>query len=445
MAELRAVDDYPLQECASCHYTWMSDDETCPRCVFEPEGFEPGRSLLIDWAEFWSRDPATEDWLIWPLVPAGRGVALFAPAKAGKSLVILALAAGGATGRRGLDGVKRDPISVLYLDYEMTLDDLQERLEAMGYGPESDLSNLHYASLPSLPPLNSPEGAKAVVELVKMTGAQLVVIDTFGRAVEGEENSNDVAQDFYRWTGLALKSAGVAYLRTDHAGKDPTKGQRGGSAKNDDVDVVWQLMRVQDGVIVKATHRRIGWVPESVHIQVDDTTGWDLSVTQDMSYPAGTKELAELMDSLKISVDESTTNAIRAIKAASPDGKGKQKGAILAAQRYRRSLEMDVLHPVPNGSAPGRNGAHHHLPGSEPVREPVGTAGTGSENRQTDTGNTDPVSTSGTAPRNTSSTRAGTGPEPPEPVVADKGDTGFLPLGGTGSQSQLDDDWEDPF
>ena len=439
------MDNYPLQECATCHYTWMSDDDTCPRCVFEPDGYEPSRAMLIDWAEFWNRDPATEDWLIWPLAPAGRGVALFAPAKAGKSLIILALAAAGATGRRGLDGVKRDPISVLYLDYEMTLDDLQERLEAMGYGPESDLSNLHYASLPSLPPLNSPEGAKAVLELVKVTGAQLVVIDTFGRAVEGEENSNDVAQDFYRWTGLALKAAGVAYLRTDHAGKDPTKGQRGGSAKNDDVDVVWQLMRVQDGVIVKATHRRIGWVPESVQIKVDDSTGWELSVTQDASYPAGTKEVADLLDALGVSVDESATNAIRAIKAASPDGKGKQKGAVLHAQRYRRSFEVDVLSPVPRGSTPGHNNAHHHLPATEPVREPVGTAGTGSGNRF-DQRSTEAVpATPGTA----SQKQHLTSPEPaPEPVGTgdpDKGDTGFLPLGGTGSQSQPVDEWEAPF
>ena len=46
----------------------------------------------------------------------------------------------------------------------MTPDDLDERLREMGYGPGSDLSNLHYATLPSLPPLDTPEGGKAVAE-----------------------------------------------------------------------------------------------------------------------------------------------------------------------------------------------------------------------------------------------------------------------------------------
>ena len=78
----------------------------------------------------------------------------------------------------GVDDALTDRIDVLYLDYEMTEDDLAERLESMGYGPDTDLSHLHYALLPSLPGLDQPEGGRAVVDLARSVGAQLVIIDT---------------------------------------------------------------------------------------------------------------------------------------------------------------------------------------------------------------------------------------------------------------------------
>ena len=43
---------------------------------------------------------------------------------------------------------------------------------------------------------------------------------------------------------MALKEAGIALLRIDHAGKDLTRGQRGTSAKRDDVEVVWFLKKL---------------------------------------------------------------------------------------------------------------------------------------------------------------------------------------------------------
>lgn len=64
------------------------------------------------------------------------------------------------------------------------------------------------------------------------------------------------------------RNPGVALLRTDHAGKDKgkTQGQRGSSAKNDDVDIVYHLQR--DGHTIKLTRifSRIGWAPTEVEL-----------------------------------------------------------------------------------------------------------------------------------------------------------------------------------
>ena len=228
---------------------------------------------IVDWGKFWDDDQSDEDWLAYPLIPRGRAIALFAPAKAGKSTITLAVAAAAATGRKILGYQASDPVDTLYMDYEMTASDLQQRLMELGYGPEDDLSRLHYALLPSLPPLDETAGASALLDLCDATLAEFVVIDTFGRAVGGDEDSADTVRAFYRNTGLTLKARGITYLRTDHSGKDTARGQRGSSAKNDDVDLVWKLTREGHHITLERTHSRIMWGPSKLEIdrlELDD-------------------------------------------------------------------------------------------------------------------------------------------------------------------------------
>jgi hypothetical protein len=228
--------------------------------------------MLVDWKTFWTQDHIVEDWIAKPLIARARQTALFAGAKTGKSWLTLNVVAALATGKPILGHPPQTQVHCLYLDYEMVEADLYERLEQFGYTEEDDLSHLHYALIPSLPPLNTPEGASAIMRLCELTKAEVVVIDTTGRAIEGEENSADSYREFARTTGLALKRAGIACVRTDHAGKDGGKkhGQRGSSAKNDDVDIVYRLDKTDDGLMLVRTHTRISWVPDKVDLIVED-------------------------------------------------------------------------------------------------------------------------------------------------------------------------------
>ena len=227
-------------------------------------------SLLVDWPEFWTQDHTVAEWLAEPIIARHRAHAIFAPGGTGKSLLALWLAANIATGTP-IFGYSNQPATVLYLDYEMTADDLAERLQAMGYGPEHDLTRLRYALLPSLPSLDAADGGQAVHRLATLVGAELVIIDTFGRAVEGDENQADTVRAFYRHTGYLLKQDGIAFIRIDHAGKDLDKGQRGTSAKNDDVDIVWQMTRKTGNVYQMKTRKaRMGWVPAQFELEMDD-------------------------------------------------------------------------------------------------------------------------------------------------------------------------------
>jgi hypothetical protein len=225
---------------------------------------------LINWQEFWNEEHSAEDWIAPPLIARGRQTALYAEAKSGKSWITLNVVAALATGTPILGQPAQPPVHVLYLDYEMTPADLYERLDEFGYGPNTDLTHLHYALIPSLPPLNTHEGAQALIKLALAVNAEVVVIDTTGRAVEGEENSADTYRDFARTTGLELKRNNISLIRTDHAGKDNSRGQRGSSAKNDDVDLVYRIHKTPDGVQLVRTHSRISWAPQTVDLTIDD-------------------------------------------------------------------------------------------------------------------------------------------------------------------------------
>lgn len=196
---------------------------------------------LIDWEALWA-DPGRVEWLSEPLIPVGRLVSLYSPPGVGKSLLALQVAAAIASGAPVLGGpTRRTP--VLYLDYENVALDVRDRLLDMGLGP-ADLTGLHYWSFPEIPPLDTPEGGKALVDQATKNGAGLVVIDTLSRCVQGEENEASTMLNMYRCTLMPLKAKGIAVLRLDHTGKDENKGQRGTSAKSGDVDLVWRLSEV---------------------------------------------------------------------------------------------------------------------------------------------------------------------------------------------------------
>lgn len=197
----------------------------------------------VDWHALWA-DQSEEEWIIEPILPARRLVALYSPPKVGKSLLMLELAAAVAAGRPVLGVTPDRPRVVLYVDFENDpKGDIRQRLQRMGYGPDG-LENLVYLSFPVLGYLDSGKGSEQLMAAVEVYGAEVVIIDTVSRAVEGEENENDTWLSFYRHTGLKLKQAGVALIRLDHTGKDETKGQRGGSAKGGDVDAVWRLKQI---------------------------------------------------------------------------------------------------------------------------------------------------------------------------------------------------------
>lgn len=287
---------------------------------------------FVDWAEFWARDRREADWLFDDVLARGRGHAIYAGFKTGKSLFTLSLAA-----HLVLRGV-----AVVYLDFEMGEDDLYDRLSDMGYGADTDLSCLHYAVLPSLPPLDTELGSLALFDKVDAVQAihpeahVAVIIDTTARAVAGEENSADTYRDFYRFTGLGLKQREVTWARLDHSGKDKSKGQRGSSAKGDDVDIVWRLVRTDNGIELQRDASRMGWVSAKVAFrQMADPLRF-VRIAED--WPAGTAEVARILDDLGVDIAAGERPAGQAMRDA---GHHRTQQVVRAAQKYRRQVAAE--------------------------------------------------------------------------------------------------------
>lgn len=292
-------------------------------------GNTPSASVrFVNWDDLWDKERVADDWLYHDVFARGRGHALYAKHKVGKSLFVLATAAELVT--------TTNDTAVLYLDYEMTEDDLRDRLEDMGYGPDNDFSRFHYALLPTLPPLDTAHGGEALDQVVDQVqqahpGCHLfVVIDTTGRAVNGEENAADTFQDFYRFTGIRLKRRQVTWVRLDHAGKDSGQGMRGSSAKGDDVDLVWKIEKAEDGVVLKRELSRISWAKEKVTFAV---TNEPLRYRRAVVYLAGTKEVADLLDDLGFPLEGSGNAAVKVLRDA---GKGRSRELVHDAVRHRR-------------------------------------------------------------------------------------------------------------
>lgn len=288
--------------------------------------------LRIDWSGFWSVDRTAEEWLVEPVIPRGRNVSITARHKTGKSEFVLGVIAPAVLGRATLHRAAGAPLRVLYLDYEMTEADVQERLSAMGFGPGDDLEPLAYLLHPPLPPLDEPAGGEAVHRLAREHRAELVVVDTFSRAISGEEDSNDTVRRFYSATVVPLKRDGIAAARLDHTGHGDQTRARGASSKGDDVDLGWLLARSEVGFTLTAGLTRLSWVPGRLDVRrTEDPLTLDIGPR---SWPAGTAECAAVLDRLRHPLDAGYRGAEEALRGL---GETFTRATVRAAVKYRKA------------------------------------------------------------------------------------------------------------
>lgn len=151
-------------------------------------------------------------WLVEPFVPQSGASVLFAMGGTGKSMVAMAIAATAASGVGVVGMAVRDPVPVLYLDWETDQWTARERLQAIvnGHGLTS-MPMVHYrrqvASIDS--------AAQEIRREVARLGAGMVVVDSMGAARGGEPESAELTIRTFN----ALRSLAVPALIVDHVTK----------------------------------------------------------------------------------------------------------------------------------------------------------------------------------------------------------------------------------
>jgi AAA domain len=336
--------------------SWPADDPGPP----EPEPDEPSRRLnghrisvversdtpahlrypVLDWHRLFDGAPDDVEWLVPDLIARGQSYSLVSPAKAGKSLLMLDVAAAIATGRSALGNPPQAPTRVLYADLENSRDDIAERLREMGYRA-ADLGNLLYLSFPTLPPLDSMAGGADIIDVAAHHDVALVVLDTLARVVAGEENSADTYRNLYRHTLAPLKAARRAVVRLDNRGKSPNAGARGSSAKNDDVDVVWQLTQTpgpegEAYVSLKCERQRGSAHPDQIHLVRDSTPQLRHVARPATLSPPEQKRVGECIEAMKRLGLPPDTGRPRALKVLRESGFKVRNDTVMAAVKARK-------------------------------------------------------------------------------------------------------------
>lgn len=332
-------------------------DPDSPEMLEAWQQFVATKLPAIDWHALWA-DESEEEWIIEPLLPARRQVALYSAPKVGKSLLLLEMAAAIAAGHRECLGtVLGEPKVVLYVDFENDpRSDIRERLISMGYGPD-DLANLRYLSYPEMRKLDTEQGAAELIAAVRFHRAEVVVIDTVSRSIGGEENANDTWLAFYRHAGLTLKRERVALIRLDHAGKDEAKGQRGGSAKAGDVDAVWRMSRLTDTVFrLECEMNRMPVTEKVLTLHREETPDLRHRVDAKGQLAAYTVQLEKWTEVMRragflYGPDRggvSITEAFKTMRAMQADGRLEEAPPNHWVRKVRKSLE-DVPRPFEIG------------------------------------------------------------------------------------------------
>jgi putative DNA primase/helicase len=206
---------------------------------------EPLQAVGIN--DFLSLDIPPREMLLAPILPERSLAMLYAPRGLGKSWLALSIGLSVASGTSLLRWSAPRPRNVLYVDGEMPLVSLQERLKAIATGLGNDIPNDGFRILAADQVerginLSSGEGQKSIDPLLK--DIDLLILDNLSTlCATTAESASDAWVPMQNWL-LRLRRQGVSVLLVHHAG---TNGrQRGTSRREDALDTVIALRRPED-------------------------------------------------------------------------------------------------------------------------------------------------------------------------------------------------------
>jgi putative DNA primase/helicase len=210
---------------------------------------EPNRPSLKAFGinDFLNIDIPAREMLLSPILPERSLAMLYAPRGVGKSWLGLSIGMAVAAGESLLRWAAPKKRNVLYVDGEMPLVSLQERLKEISAGFGRDIPNDGFRILAADNVegginLSTEEGQQALEPLLK--DIDLVILDNLSTLLPSRsESASDAWVPIQTWL-LKLRRQGKSVLLIHHAG---TNGrQRGTSRREDVLDTVIALRRPED-------------------------------------------------------------------------------------------------------------------------------------------------------------------------------------------------------
>lgn len=200
------------------------------------------RLTAVSVAALLARDIKPREMLLSPVVPEKGLAMVYAKRGVGKTFVALGIAFAVATGSTFLRWRAARPRRTLFIDGEMPLRTLQERLASIALGSEGELPSPDYLQIIAaddqefgIPDLSTREGQDAIEEHLA-DGYDLVVVDNLSTLCRGgKENEGESWLPVQEWA-LQLRRRGISVVFVHHAGK--AGAQRGTSRREDVLDTV---------------------------------------------------------------------------------------------------------------------------------------------------------------------------------------------------------------
>jgi putative DNA primase/helicase len=197
--------------------------------------------------DFLNLDVPAREMLLSPILPERSLAMLYAPRGVGKSWLGLSMGLAVAAGASLLRWSAPRQRNVLYVDGEMPLVSLQERLKEISAGVGRDIPNNGFRILAADAVegginLSTEEGQQALEPL--LADIDLLILDNLSTLLTSRsETASDAWVPMQSWL-LGLRRQGKSVLLIHHAG---TNGrQRGTSRREDALDTVIALRRPED-------------------------------------------------------------------------------------------------------------------------------------------------------------------------------------------------------
>jgi putative DNA primase/helicase len=212
---------------------------------------EPNRPSLQAFGinDFLNIDVPAREMLLSPILPERSLAMLYAPRGVGKSWLGLSIGLAVAAGQPLLRWSAPRQRNVLYIDGEMPLVSLQERLREISAGFGRDIPNDGFRILAADNVegginLSTEEGQQAIEPL--LTNIDLLILDNLSTLLPTRsESASDAWVPMQNWL-LKLRRKGISVLLVHHAG---TNGRQRGTSRREDAGLCFWGLADHSGIM----------------------------------------------------------------------------------------------------------------------------------------------------------------------------------------------------